>query len=135
MDLHNAIFYDMFFCHTSRKEIKARPERQKNSPPLWFAGHKDIEAPRFKNLKPLIKPSLSPFACACYLPQLRVPAALQGGKDFYEDLCSTVHSGSRWSDKAPMDELQVTYAPAYRYSKAQDSLRTIDGGVLHGPGS
>jgi len=51
MDLHNAIFYDMFFCHTCRKETKSRPERQKNSPPLWFAGHKNIEAPHFKNLK------------------------------------------------------------------------------------
>jgi len=46
----------------------------------------------------------------------RVPAALQGGEDFYEDLCSTTSAGSRGVIKEQGDELQVMFASAYLYS-------------------
>lgn len=113
-------FTTCFSVIRAAKKQKRGPNARKIPPPLWFAGHKNIDAPRFKNFKASDKTIVIPVRL-CLLPTAAPrPAALQGG--------------SRWSDKAPMDELQVTYAPAYLYSNAQDSLRNIDGVVLHGQG-
>ena len=64
-------------------------------PPLWFADHKNIDAPPFKNFKASDKTIFIPVRL-CLLPTAAPrPAALQGG--------------SRSRDKGTMDELQVTY--------------------------